>query len=300
MGQRHHEVRTRRLVHRAPRRTTPNVSSTPASTAGSRRSPEEDWVTASWRQVITATSEANLRLGLGRLTDLITRGTIFKIVTSHHNEIPASGAFRLPAAVRRQGARAARHLPSLQLPPGSRHLRGLPAVRRGRRGHHRGRPTFRTTPRSTNGRALSVSIAGDLPTPVEGEGADGFRIHRAAGAQSRTTRRGRLRNATALSDYQGSGDTALHAVRGHGRGLDDRSRHRHGGHDGRQRRHPAQGTSSLESLIPRHPTVMARRVEELRTANLNSLRGSWDVWLRCKAAAARRYVTQLTLGAVHG
>ena len=52
-------------------------SSDGAFTTFSRR----DLGTASWRQFISASSEANLRLGVSQLVDLVTRGGILRIVT---------------------------------------------------------------------------------------------------------------------------------------------------------------------------------------------------------------------------
>jgi hypothetical protein len=45
-----------------------------------------------------------------------------------------------------------------------------------------------------------------------------------------------------------------------------------------------------------NPTVYARRITATRTTKLDSLRGSWDVWVRVKAAGAKDYRLQLRWG----
>lgn len=121
--------------------------------------------TATWRQVVTASSEANLRLGVGRLTDLVTRGGILRIVTGtttrylRFEPSPPPKPFQGKELELHDIFQAFSFRQGLDIELACQPYWEGAEVTIG--------PTdVPNDPASTNGRALSVSISGDLPTPV--------------------------------------------------------------------------------------------------------------------------------------
>jgi hypothetical protein len=247
---------------------------------------------ASWRQFISGTTEANLRSGAGRLADLITRGCTLKIVTSAVTRYLRFEPSGYPTPFQGKDSELA------DLYAMFKFQQGLDVSVACQPYWEAGVQTIGPTsvpndPASTNGRALSVSILGDLPTPVEvaAKMDTGSTVERILVAHH--TIKG-LRDATGLSDYQGSGGTRYMQCEATGGGwtitlgtdttgqiVADAS--------------PGSGTSVAQTSYATVAT-MARRVRGTRTANLNSLRGKWDVYVRVKASAAAKHVGQLRWG----
>lgn len=58
----------------------------------------------------------------------------------------------------------------------------------------------------------------------------------------------------------------------------------------------ASGGNTARIAYTSDPTVSKLRIRATRTANLDSLRGDWDVYLRCKASAAARHILEGAYG----
>lgn len=149
--------------------------------------------------------------------------------------------------------------------------------------------TTTTTPTAVvndpaTGRLLSVTVTGDLPTPVSvtsqmNAGSAVQRVHLAHHAATSANIADLIaETAWAQLEASGRGWTRSGFVDATTATVADAS--------------PGSGTSVTRTSYATVPE-MARRVRLTRTTKLNSLRGAWDVSVRVKASAASRHVLQL-------
>jgi hypothetical protein len=247
--------------------------------------------TAEWRQAIAGTTEANLRLGVGRFTDLITSGTILRIVTSTTTRYLRLEPSAYPAPF------AGKELELHDIFQQSSFRQGLD-VSTTCQPYWEGAEIATsavTVPNdpatSTKVRVFPITVSGDLPTQgrVRVKMDTGSAVERILIAsralksnpsswfadylsdtgffQANTTERG----WTVTSDVDTAATTDVNAS-------------------------PGSGNTISRITHATTPTVNQRRVSYTRTTKIDSLRGSWDVWVRVKAAAARDYRLQLRWG----
>ena len=246
----------------------------------------------SWRQYVGATSEANLRLGIGRLTDLITRGGYFLRLVAGSTRLlafepssiqPFSGkelelhdiyqqfAFRQGLDIKLvcqpywEGPLVSVAGATVPMDPAS----GTPDVCR----------------------VFEFTASGDLPTRAK------VRVQQDA---SSATQRIMIANralgpnpSTDFSNYKA--DTGFVQLEATGRNwtatLDVDTTAQNDGAD-------ASPPSVTNVARVSYATVSdwARRVRVTRSTNLDSIRGTWDVWLRMKPSAVSTHEVKLLWG----
>lgn len=147
-------------------------------------------------------------------------------------------------------------------------------------------------PASTNGRALSWTILGDLPTPVslKAQMDAGSAVERVTFA-AHTTKG--YRDATALSDYQGGTKYMQCEATGNGWTI-TLGTNTTGATVGTAS--PGSGVSVARCTHATNPATWRRAVRGTRTANMDSLIGSWDVWVRVDCTISAIHELQLRHG----
>ena len=244
---------------------------------------------AKWRQVIAGSTEANLRLGVGRLTDLITRGTILRIVTSTTTRYLRLEPSGYPSPF--QGKELELHdiFQAFSFRQGLDIAAACQPYWEGAEVTTSGVTVPNDPATSTKARVYPITVTGDLPTP----GRVRARID-SAGVHEQVRIAWRPRNtraSTYFSTYLS--DTAFAQCEASGRGWTI-----------------ALGTNTTAQVdanaSPGSGNSIARyaaagvgsgvRVTATRTTNLDSLRGTWDVYLRCKASAAAVWEIEFALG----
>lgn len=255
-----------------------------AFTVSSRRGLGE----AFFRVLMAATSEANLRLGIGRLANLVTSGGILKIVsgTTRYLRFEPSP---LPTAYQGKELELNHVLAQFSA------FQGID-VRLACQPYFEGAEVVSPAATVPNDpatlskvRVYPVTISGDLPTPAKVQvkmdsGATVTRIlmaHRAQGSKA----------SSYFADYlSDTGFTQCEAPSGRGWtitfGTDTSAALE-------STASPGSGNTIAQCSYS-STTSMARRVRATRTTKVASLVGEWDVWLRCRIGLlAAKHVLEL-------
>jgi hypothetical protein len=238
--------------------------------------------TASWRQFVSGTTEANLRLGLGRLADIVSRGGVLLIVsgTTRYLRFEPS-AYPQPFA--------GKELELYDILQGFTVRQGLDITLACQPYFEGALVTSSATtqpndPATGNGRLKSIVVAGDLPTPVsvKAQMDTGGTVERVLLAHTFNT----AANIAALvSDTAWAQCEAANRNWNHSFNIDTA-----GATDSNAS--PGSGTSVARTTYATE-AFMSQRVHHSRTTSMESLRGTWDAWYRVKASAAARHVLRL-------
>jgi hypothetical protein len=243
---------------------------------------------ASWRQFISGTTEANLRLGTGRLADLITRGCILKIVTSAVTRYLRFEPSGYPTPFQGKDSELADLYAMFKFQQGLDVSVACQPYWEGAEVSVSGVTVPNDPATSTKVRVFPVTgVTGDLPTPAR------IRTQMDAGspAVERVFHAWRPRNtrpSSYFADYLS--DTGYLNLDATGRGWTIALG------TGTTSVADAAGSGGNVARVQTtaNDSVSIRRVRATRTTKLDSIRGPWDVWCRLRCPSVSTHL--LTLG----
>ena len=243
---------------------------------------------AEWRQGVSASSEANLRLGLDRLTDLVIRGTILRLVTGTTTRYLRLEPSPYPVPYQGNEIEMWELYERLYLAHGLQITVACQPYWEGAEITTSGVTVPNDPATSTKVRVYPVTVSGSLPTPAK------VRVQMDTGATvQRVLLAHRARNtraSTFFSDYLNS--TGFFQCESTNRSWTITL----GTNTSSVADANASGGNMARCTHTTDPLTYARRIRATRTANLDSLRGAWDVWIRVKPNGTRDYRLKMLWG----